>query len=429
MLLGVASGLPVGIVQAAPQKPVKMSPESPQGGGLGMPTTGWVTTMFAEPLNYESSGYYYDPNNALQYADYGFHHGIDVSGGCEAGKYPVYAAAAGTVALAQYINDGYGTQVVIDNGFNVGGNGMHTYTFYAHMGHKESGAMYILVSPGQYVQAGQLIGYQGNDGAAFGSCGPDEGTHVDWEIRVSGTPLTYGPSMRYGATAASPNFYTYQPVSFSDTNPATYVNSGPFSGGPPPPPPPTNTPVPPPPPGPCGMAFSDIQSSFWAYDHISFLFCSGVIGGYPDGSFKPNNNTTRGQFTKMLVLGMGWSLYDPYFPTFSDVAPGSTYYRYVETGYLRGVISGYGDGTFRPNSPITRAQTAKMLVTAKGWQPASPGVEDFYDVPNHHWAYGYIETAYRRGLLSGYGNGFFRPEQEVTRAQLSKMLTMAMQTY
>lgn len=434
VLLGVLSGLlAAGIVEAAPKAPGSKGPLSPQSGGLGMPTSGWVTTQFVEPITYENSGYYYDPGHQLQYADYTFHHGIDVSGGCVAGQYPVYAAAAGTVALAQYVSDGYGTQVAIDHGYNVGGNGMYTYTFYSHMGSRTSGAMFLSVSPGQYVEAGQLLGYQGNDGSAFGSCDPDPGTHLDWEIRVSTTPLDYSESMRYGGTAASPNYYTYQQVSYGDADPLSEVSSGPFSGGPPPP---TNTPVPPPPPptpeppppGPCGMAFYDVPGDYWAYEHIGFLFCRGIISGYSDGNFGPNNNTTRGQFTKMLVLSMGWNLYNPYFASFTDVASDSPYYQYIETAHLREVISGYSDATFRPNTPINRAQTAKMLVVAKGWQPTPPGLEHFWDVPNTSWAYGYIETAYSKGVISGYSTGFFKPDLEVTRAQLSKMLTMAMQT-
>lgn len=439
---GVASASPNFKQQATSQDP-KSKVQNPTSGGMGMPTSGYVTTLFAEPISYENSGYYYDGDNQLQFASYVFHHGIDVSGGCTAGVYPVYAATEGTVAVAQYISDGYGTQVVIDNGYNVGGNGKYTYTFYSHMGSRTTGTRYLMVSPGQYVQAGQLVGYQGNDGSAFGSCGPDGGTHLDWEIRLSSTALTYGTSMRYNGTAASPNYYTFQQVSYSDLYPNTRVDSGPFGGAQPTTPPqPTNTPrpaatrVPPtqaPPtplptqtPGPCGMSFPDVQDSYWAYPYISYLYCRNVVGGFGDGAFHPTAGTTRGQFTKMLVLGSGWNLYNPYFASFSDVPSGSTFYQYIETAHLRDVISGYEDGTFRPNNSINRAQTAKMIVLAKGWQPSSSGSSRFSDVPSGYWAYGYIETAYNKGIIGGYPDGTFHPEVEVNRAQLSKMLSLAM---
>ncbi len=423
VVLGIALGLGTShLVAAAPNS------ENPQSGGMGIPTGGLVTTFFAEPINYESSGYYYDPSNTLQYANYVFHHGIDVSGGCVAGVNPVYAAAAGTVAVAQFVNDGYGTQVILDNGYNVGGNGKYTYTFYAHMGNGRTGQRYLMVSPGQYVQAGQLVGYQGNDGAAFGSCAPDPGTHLDWEIRITSIALAYSTAMRYNATAASPNYYTYNQLTYNDAAPVYNVSPGPFNGPPPPPPAPTSTPVPaPPPPSACGMSFSDVPGSYWAYSYIDSLYCRSVIGGYGDGTFRPANNTTRGQFTKMLALSFGWNLYDPAFPTFSDVPPGSIYYRYIETAYLREIISGYQDGTFRPNEPISRAQTAKMIVSAEGWQPIYPAFPPFSDVPAEHWACGYIQAAYNNGIVTGYSDGTFHPAAQVSRAQLSKMLTLAPQ--
>lgn len=414
---------------------------------MSMPSGGYLTTLYAEPISYENSGYYYDQNNQLQSSNSTFHHGIDVSGGCVSGVYPVYAATAGTVAVAQYINDGYGTQVVVDNGYNVGGNGKYTYTFYSHMGSRTTGARYLMVSPGQYVQAGGLVGYQGNDGSAFGSCGPDGGTHVDWEIRLSSSPLAYGTGMRYNGTAASPNFYTFQQVSYSDAYPLSSVTSGPFSINPqltaPPQAtstsPPASTPrptatallptqTPPPPtqtPGPCGMSFTDVQDTYWGYPYITYLYCRNAISGFSDGTFRPTAGTSRGQFTKMLVLGFGWNLYNPYFASFSDVPIGSPFYQYVETAHLRDIISGYSDGAFRPNSLISRAQTAKMIVLAKGWSPSPPGNSRFSDVPATHWAYGYIDAAYNRGIINGYPDGTFHPDVEVNRAQLSKMLSLA----
>src|SRR6476659_4637448 len=83
---------------------------APTSGGMGVATTGNITTYFLEPITYENADYYYDLNNQLQYSSYIFHHGVDISGGCTAGQYPIYAASDGIVALAQYINDGYGTQ-------------------------------------------------------------------------------------------------------------------------------------------------------------------------------------------------------------------------------------------------------------------------------------------------------------------------------
>jgi len=408
---------------------------SPLSGGLGVATGGYVTTLFLEPISYQSSGYYYDQNNSLQYCSYTYHHGVDVSGGCVAGVYPVYAAAAGTVAFAQYVNDGYGTQIAIDHGHNVGGNGRYTYTFYAHMGNRTTGAQYINVSPGQNVQAGQVIGYQGNDGSVYGSCSPSPGTHLDWEIRVSDSPLLYNTTMRYSSVAASQNYYTGRSLTYNDPNPLGQVSPGPFSPGGNATPTPVGTPTP----GPCGMTFSDLPGSHFAYQHVGYLYCRNVISGYADGTFRPDNPTTRGQFAKMIAIGMGWTLYNPYFPTFSDVAPGSTFYQFIESAYLRGLITGYPCGGpnepcdtqrrpyFRWGSDVTWAQATKMVVTAKGWAQVFPATATFSDVPRSHWAFGYVEAAYQRGIISRPSNGRFGPETIISRAWQSRMLALAMQ--
>ncbi len=399
----------------------------PLPAGMGVATSGYVTTLFLEPITYENADYYYDQNNQLEYSNYIFHHGVDISGGCTAGAYPIYAAAAGVVAFAQYINDGYGTQVAIDHGWNVGGNGRYTYTFYGHMGNNSTGQRYIAVSPGQRVAAGQLIGWQGNDGNAFGSCQPNPGTHLDWELRVSNVPLQYSTTMRYNGIPASHNFYLGQQVTYGLAHPAGHLVFGPFNGGGPPPPVGTPTPVASPTPGPCGMDFSDLPSSNWAYSYVGYLYCNGVVSGYSDGTFRPDENTSRAEFTKWISLGLGWNLYDPYFSSFTDMPANNAYYKYIETAKLRGIIDGYSDGTFRPTSIINRAQAAKMLVIAKGWTLVNPPNPTFPDMPSDNWAYSYVETAVSHGIIGGYDDGTFRPSDPLTRALLSKMLALAMQ--
>jgi N-acetyl-anhydromuramyl-L-alanine amidase AmpD len=190
---------------------------------------------------------------------------------------------------------------------------------------------------------------------------------------------------------------------------------------------PTETPAPTFTPGACGMRFHDLPDTHWCYPHVTYLYCGGVIGGYEDGTFRPHLDSTRGQFVKMLVTGMGWNLYNPYFPTFSDVAPGSPFYVYVETAVLRGLISGYPDGTFRPNNPLTRAQAAKVLTSAREWSPINPPSPSFLDVGPSEWSYGYVEAAFARGIIGGYEDRTFRPNAHVTRSQLAKMLALTLQ--
>jgi hypothetical protein len=175
------------------------------------------------------------------------------------------------------------------------------------------------------------------------------------------------------------------------------------------------------------MQFSDLPDSHWAYSYVSYLFCRNVVSGYGDGTFRPNSGSTRGQFSKMLVLALDWVPYSPLNPTFTDVAPGSTFYSYVEAAYLHGVVGGYPDGRFRPNNALTRAQVAKMVVLGRGWPLLTPVVPTFPDVPASHWAYSYIETASAHAVVGGFDDGQFRPELPVNRAQLAKMVALTAQ--
>src|SRR5207248_2453457 len=108
---------------------------------------------------------------------------------------------------------------------------------------------------------------------------------------------------------------------------------------------PTNTPVgitPSATPTLCAMTFSDVQPSDYFYQPVRYLYCRGVVSGYGDNTFRPYNTTTRGQLCKIVVLAEGWPIYTPPTPTFSDVPPDSAFYAHIETAYSRGIVFGYG---------------------------------------------------------------------------------------
>jgi hypothetical protein len=182
------------------------------------------------------------------------------------------------------------------------------------------------------------------------------------------------------------------------------------AAGSPPTPPPTATPAPPTatpvPPTPCTPGrFSDVPAGSPYYAQITDLVQRGAISGYSDCSFRPGANITRGQVAKVLVLGLGLRLVNPAQGHFTDVPPGSPFYTYIETAYARGIISGYADHTFRPGNPVTRGQLAKMSVTGRGWTISTPRTPTFSDVGRADPFYTYIETASRHGVISGYTCG------------------------
>ncbi|MGI8588755.1 MAG: S-layer homology domain-containing protein [Chloroflexia bacterium] len=168
--------------------------------------------------------------------------------------------------------------------------------------------------------------------------------------------------------------------------------------------------------------FEDVPRSFWAYTPIDYLAAHGIIAGYADGTFRPYNNATRAQFSKMIVAAEGWPLLVPHTPTFVDVPPANSYYGVIETAYAHRIISGYSDGTFRPYNNITRGQISKLITLAQMWPLDPPSTPSFNDVPPGNVYYPYVEAVATRGVAGGYSDGTFRPYNNATRAQLSKVL-------
>src|SRR5688500_18862977 len=187
----------------------------------------------------------------------------------------------------------------------------------------------------------------------------------------------------------------------------------------------TTTPVATRPPASCNVSFQDVSAGHWAYDYIQELACKGIVSGYGDGTFRPQRSTTRAQLAKMLVLAEDWNTISPAEPTFEDVGQGHTFYRFIETAHARGIVSGYSNATFRPDDFVTRAQVAKMIVRARGWSLRVSSPVMLCDVDADHWAHDFIQVAIERGIFTGYGDGCFQPDAPATRAQLAKVLTLA----
>src|SRR5207253_2464574 len=158
----------------------------------------------------------------------------------------------------------------------------------------------------------------------------------------------------------------------------------------------------------CPMNFADVQPTDYFYTAVRYLYCAGVISGYGN-VFLPYYNTTRGQLTKIVVLARGWQLDCP-TQHFTDVPTTHTFFCFIETAYAHGIISGYGDGTFRPGNNVTRGQLCKIIVLAMSWKVICPPIGHFSDVPPDSTFYCYIETAVAHGIITGYSDGTFRPD-------------------
>ncbi|MDI6821921.1 MAG: S-layer homology domain-containing protein [Actinomycetota bacterium] len=176
---------------------------------------------------------------------------------------------------------------------------------------------------------------------------------------------------------------------------------------------------------PAEPTFPDVPSDFWSYFEIEFMVYQGIISGYADGLFRPADPVFRSQFTKMLVNSLGFPTDTSGGPHFTDVPPDHWAYDFIETAYNNGIVQGYGDGRFGPEDLATRAHLATMLVRGLEIAPNMQYQGYFPDVPEDHWAWQYIETAYEEGIVRGYGDGSFGPEQIVRRDQTAVMIYRA----
>jgi hypothetical protein len=114
--------------------------------------------------------------------------------------------------------------------------------------------------------------------------------------------------------------------------------------------------------------FSDVPSSYWGYDAISSLGGKGIVSGYPDGTFKPDATITRAEFCAIMDKVLNLTTSTQQTPTFIDVNTGDWFDQAVESAVYAGIAKGYGDGTFHPNAPISRQEIACVLVQALGKQ-------------------------------------------------------------
>jgi len=110
--------------------------------------------------------------------------------------------------------------------------------------------------------------------------------------------------------------------------------------------------------------------------------------------------------------------------TFNDVADDSAYYEAVETLNKLGIITGYEDGSYKPEDGVTRAEMAALIARIQGFgdSAAAQAATAFADVPASHWASGYVANAAANGIINGYGDGNFGPEDPVLFEQAVKMV-------
>ena len=166
-------------------------------------------------------------------------------------------------------------------------------------------------------------------------------------------------------------------------------------------------------------SFSDTQGH-WAEGVIDKWSSAGVVNGYSDGTFKPDNNITRAELAKVISTARQYTASADI--NFSDVAAGDWYTEDLKKCVAAGVIGGYEDGTFKPDNNVTREEAAAMFQRA--YQVNSHGLITFADSAEiSPWAETAVTALVGTGVINGYPeDNTFRPAASITRAEVVKVL-------
>ncbi|HKP53636.1 MAG TPA: S-layer homology domain-containing protein [Chloroflexia bacterium] len=210
----------------------------------------------------------------------------------------------------------------------------------------------------------------------------------------------------------------------------------------------------------CTTSFTDVPPEQTFFQYVQWMSCRGYVGGYACGGegepcpgtyFRPNTNVTRGQLAKIISNAASFQeAVPPSQQTFADVPVGHTFWEWIERLASRGVISGYPCGDegepcdehnrpyFRWGNNATRGQISKMVSSAASFDDEIPPTQQsFADVPPNNTFWLWIERLYAHGAIGGYSCGgegepcdeqnrpYFRPGNNTTRGQLTKIATVA----
>lgn len=171
--------------------------------------------------------------------------------------------------------------------------------------------------------------------------------------------------------------------------------------------------------------FTDLETTSPHYNAIKNLYNRGVLNGFPDGTFKPNQALTREQAAVILTKALKIDTAAYTKQVFSDVDSSSPYFKEINALYARGIIKGYDDKSFKPSNSLSRAQMAIILVEAFNIQLPSSITYPFKDIGSTSGFRHYIQAIYNAGVTTGTSASTFSPNKPVTRGQMASFVVRA----
>ena len=172
----------------------------------------------------------------------------------------------------------------------------------------------------------------------------------------------------------------------------------------------------------------DLDASAWYAPFVKDLLERKVVAGYPDRTYRPGNSLNRAEIAKIVV-----ELFELSMPTsvtanpFPDVDKAAWFAPYVAAAKSAGAVGGYPDGSFRPSGVVNRAEAMKMILTASGADIPTSTDSSFGDVSADDWFAKFVNFANSQNIVAGYGDGSFRPGNQINRAEIAKIASLAKQ--
>jgi GH24 family phage-related lysozyme (muramidase) len=168
-------------------------------------------------------------------------------------------------------------------------------------------------------------------------------------------------------------------------------------------------------------AFSDVPNNTYYANAVKDLSNRKIINGFPDGTFRPNTPITRGQVAAIVAKSLNLKATSADFLTFSDVPETHIFYPYVSALSQLGIINGYTDGSFGVNDTMTRGQAAKVLTLAYGLLEANTVQTPFKDIEKNLFKT-HIETLYAHRITNGVAATRYGPNETLTRGSVAVLV-------
>ncbi|MFC1751126.1 S-layer homology domain-containing protein, partial [Pseudomonadota bacterium] len=171
--------------------------------------------------------------------------------------------------------------------------------------------------------------------------------------------------------------------------------------------------------------FSDLTDRNPNFRAIEYLTETGIIQGYPDGTFQADKTVSRVEFLKLALLSSKIEM-DNYIPTgFPDIDENAWYAQYVRKAASMGWVEGYPDGTFKPTQGVNKAEALKMIGEIQEWEIDTDLTESYFsDISPSEWFAPYTEYAHSKNFLDERGT-FFAAEAHLSRGKVSEYLFRA----